>query len=65
MDIHAYSQLWMTPWGHGKGQYPPTYQEMVSRLEEQLHIARNMHGEYLLNIGFPVPSLRTKSPAFY
>ncbi|KAK3740610.1 hypothetical protein QZH41_009715, partial [Actinostola sp. cb2023] len=29
MDIHAYSQLWMTPWGHGKGQYPPTYQEMM------------------------------------
>jgi len=29
MDIHAYSQLWMTPWGHGKGQYPPTYSEMM------------------------------------
>jgi len=28
MDIHAYSQLWMTPWGHAKRAYPPTYSEM-------------------------------------
>ncbi|XP_031556615.1 carboxypeptidase B-like [Actinia tenebrosa] len=29
LDIHAYSQLWMTPWGHARGAYPPTYQEMM------------------------------------
>jgi len=28
MDIHAYSQLWMTPWGHAKGAYPKDYSEM-------------------------------------
>jgi len=28
MDIHAYSQLWMTPWGHAKRAYPSTYSEM-------------------------------------
>ena len=29
MDIHAYSQLWMTPWGYTK-TYPKDYREMVS-----------------------------------
>jgi len=29
MDIHAYSQLWMTPWGHSKRAYPSTYSEMM------------------------------------
>ena len=29
MDIHAYSQLWMTPWGYTK-RYPKDYSEMVS-----------------------------------
>lgn len=28
MDIHAYSQLWMTPWGYKKA-YPKDYAEMV------------------------------------
>ena len=28
MDIHAYSQLWMTPWGSTK-TYPKDYTEMV------------------------------------
>jgi len=28
MDIHAYSQLWMTPWGY-KRAYPKDYAEMV------------------------------------
>jgi len=29
LDIHAYSQLWMTPWGHAKRAYPSTYSEMM------------------------------------
>ena len=29
MDIHAYSQLWMTPWGYTRS-YPRDYREMVS-----------------------------------
>ena len=28
MDIHAYSQLWMTPWGYTR-TYPEDYAEMV------------------------------------
>ena len=28
MDIHAYSQLWMTPWGY-KRAYPKDYTELV------------------------------------
>ena len=28
MDIHAYSQLWMTPWGYTR-RYPRDYSEMV------------------------------------
>ena len=30
MDIHAYSQLWMTPWGYKK-TLPKDYTELVSR----------------------------------
>ena len=29
MDIHAYSQLWMTPWGYAR-KYPADYNELVS-----------------------------------
>ena len=28
MDVHAYSQLWMTPWGYTR-RYPKDYAEMV------------------------------------
>lgn len=28
MDVHAYSQLWMTPWGYTQ-TYPKDYAEMV------------------------------------
>ncbi len=28
IDIHAYSQMWMTPWGYTR-QYPRDYSEMV------------------------------------
>ena len=33
MDIHAYSQLWMTPWGFTKAN-PRDYSEMVRALGE-------------------------------
>jgi hypothetical protein len=50
MDIHAYSQLWMTPWGHAKGAYPPTYNEMVREMvsvKKQNDESRNLNAELL------------------
>ena len=32
-DIHAYSQLWMTPWSYTR-QYPSDYSEIVSILRD-------------------------------
>ena len=29
IDFHAYSQLWMSPWGYTNA-YPPNYDKMVS-----------------------------------
>ena len=35
MDIHAYSQLWMMPWGY-KRAYPEDNGEMVSTIKQMV-----------------------------
>jgi len=30
VDVHAYSQLWLSPWGR-REDLPPNYEKMVSR----------------------------------
>merc|ERR1712168_1041245 len=44
LDIHAYSQLWMTPYGHARGAYPPTYSEMMRVGRIAINTLKRYHG---------------------
>eukprot|EP00112_Aurelia_sp_Birch-Aquarium-sp1_P006038 Seg1675.1 transcript_id=Seg1675.1/GoldUCD/mRNA.D3Y31 product="Carboxypeptidase A2" protein_id=Seg1675.1/GoldUCD/D3Y31 len=45
MDIHAYSQLWMTPWGYTR-RYPRDYSEMMRVANIAVRALRSMYGTY-------------------
>jgi len=45
MDIHAYSQLWMTPWGYTK-TYPKDYREMMRVANAAVGALKNVYGTY-------------------
>eukprot|EP00795_Rhopilema_esculentum_P002245 gene2245-17852_t len=45
MDIHAYSQLWMTPWGYTRS-YPNDYREMMRVANIAVRALRNVYGTY-------------------
>ncbi|KAK3740598.1 hypothetical protein QZH41_009714, partial [Actinostola sp. cb2023] len=44
LDIHAYSQFWLTPYGHARGVYPPTYSEMMRVARIAVNALRGSHG---------------------
>lgn len=43
MDIHAYSQLWMTPWGY-KRAYPKDYAEMKRTSDAAVTALSRLYG---------------------
>ncbi|KAG8196506.1 hypothetical protein JTE90_012322 [Oedothorax gibbosus] len=43
--LHAYSQLWMTPYGHSKAQ-PPDYQDQIKALQAAANSISNVHGQW-------------------
>jgi len=43
MDVHAYSQLWMTPWGYTQ-TYPKDYAEMKRVSDKAVNALRELYG---------------------